>query len=270
MARLSVTILTYNEEKRIARCIESVKGLADEIIIVDSFSSDRTLEICRQYNCRITQRKFEGYGAMRQYATSLTTNNYILSIDADEIVSPLLAESIAKLKNEGFTHRVYTINRLNFFCNQPVKHCGWYPDPQIRLFDKRYANWNLMDISEGVIFRDSVNPTPVEGDLLHYPCDTAEQYHLTQQRHAMIKARVIAASSSVGVFTPWVKAYMAFVNFYLFKGGWMDGIVGRQISVEAYRSTLTAFRKARLIRRDNNNYYTSPISEDENYPLGIP
>lgn len=100
MARLSVTILTYNEEKRIARCIESVKGLADEIIIVDSFSSDRTLEICRQYNCRITQRKFEGYGAMRQYATSLTTNNYILSIDADEIVSPLLAESIAKLKTK--------------------------------------------------------------------------------------------------------------------------------------------------------------------------
>ena len=94
---------------------------------------------------------FDGFGAQRQYATSLTTHQYVLSIDADEVLSPALQESILRLKEEGFSHRVYSVARLNFYCGFPVRHCGWYPDRQIRLFDKRYANWNLRDVSEAVI-----------------------------------------------------------------------------------------------------------------------
>lgn len=263
MTRLSVTILTFNEERRIGQCLESVKDIADEIIVVDSNSTDRTVDICRRFGCRISQRKFEGYGAMRQYATSLTTNSYVLSIDADEVVSPQLARSIAKLKEQNFGHRVYSISRLNFYCNRPVKHCGWYPDRHIRLFDKRYANWNLRDISEGVIFRDSVNPQPVEGDLLHYPCLTPEDYHLTQQRHAMIRAGVIAAKENVGPLTPLIRATAAFLSSYIIKGGFLEGQSGRSISVEAFRSSLTAFSHARQIQ---TSAVTPKPSDDENTP----
>lgn len=267
MSRLSVTILTFNEEKRIAQCLEALRPIADEIIVVDSFSTDRTVEICRRYGCRITQRRFEGYGAMRQYATSLTTNNYVLSIDADEVVSPQLMQSIAELKQTGFTHRVYMLSRLNFFCDQAVKHCGWWPDRHIRLFDKRYANWNLRDISEGVIFRDSVSPEPVTGDLLHYPCRTAEQYHDTQQRHAEIRARVIATKSNVGPLTPWIKATLAFLQTYVGKAGFLDGIAGRQISMENARSTLTAYTLARRIQTKRESANTA--NNDENTPSVI-
>lgn len=248
---LSVTILTFNEERRIEACLRSVANIADEIIVVDSMSTDGTLDICRRYGCRISQRPFEGYGAMRQYATSLTSNNYVLSIDADEVVSPALESSILKLKNSGMEeHRVYCFNRLNFYCDQPVRHCGWYPDIQIRLFDKRYANWNLRDISERVIFRDSVNPTLISGDLLHYQCRTSRQYHETQQRHAKIRSHVIAAQQkSVSALDPYIRAVRTFVNYYFLKGGIFDGIAGRSISREAALLQFSAFKEARQIQK---------------------
>lgn len=250
MSKLSVTILTYNEERRIAECIESVRPIADEIIVVDSISTDRTVEICHRYGCRVSHRPFGGYGAMRQYATSLTTNDYVLSIDADEVVSEEMRRSIARLKQEGFTHRVYSVNRLNFYCGTPVRHCGWYPDPQIRLFDKRYANWNLRDISERVIFRDSVNPEPIAGDLLHYQCVTPEEYRDTQGRHAVIRSRVLAVREpGIGRFTPLLRGVSAFLDTYLRRGGWLDGYVGRNISREHFIAARQAYRLARAIQR---------------------
>ena len=125
---ISVTIITHNEADRIEACLKSVAAVADEIIVVDSFSTDFTADICRRYGCRVVSRSFEGYGQQRQYATSLTSHPYVLSIDADEVLSPALIASILKEKEQGFNHRVYSIPRLNFFCGQPVRHCGWYPD----------------------------------------------------------------------------------------------------------------------------------------------
>ena len=105
MANISATILTFNEEKRIKACIDSLRGIADEIIVVDSFSTDRTAEICRREGCEVTQRRLAGYGAQRQYATSLTSYPYVLSVDADEVISPALKNSILRVKREGFAHR---------------------------------------------------------------------------------------------------------------------------------------------------------------------
>lgn len=158
MEKISATIIALNEEKRIAACLESLRDVAEEVIVVDSGSTDATVSICHNYGCKVTLRPFDGFGAQRQYATSLTTHQHVLSIDADEVLSPALRQSIIALKETGFTHRVYSMSRLNFYCGYPVKRCGWYPDHQIRLFDKRYAAWNLRDVAEKVIFRDSVRP----------------------------------------------------------------------------------------------------------------
>lgn len=254
MAHISVTIITYNEEKRIEACLNSIKDIADEIIVVDSFSTDRTPQICRDFGCKVTQRKFSGFGAQRQFATSLTSHSYVLAIDADEVLSPALLASLKKLKADGFAHRVYSMSRLNFYCGQPVKHCGWYPDQQVRLFDKRYANWNLHGFKERVIFPDTLNPQPLDGDILHYRCSTPEEYRAVQRRHAAIESRDITSKhDSIRFYTPFIKGAEAFLGMYLVNGAILDGPEGRAISRERFRSTYMAYNMARRSRRKHSS-----------------
>lgn len=246
MSKISATIITFNEEKHIARCIESLRDIADEIIVVDSYSTDRTTDICEALDCKVTRRKMKGYGAQRQYATSLTCHNYVLSIDADEVLSPALRSSLIKLKQDGFKHRGYSFARLNFYCGTPVKHCGWYPDIQVRLFDKRYANWNLHDVAERVIFRDNVSPVKIDGDILHYRCSTEEEFRQTEQAHAALLAKsLIESGKTPGLLTPYIQGVKSFVKCYISQGGALDGIVGTAISKQRYRSTLLAWSAAR-------------------------
>lgn len=254
MKPISVTIITYNEADRIEGCLDSLEGIADEIIVVDSMSTDGTADICRRRGCKVVERRMGGYGAQRQYATSLTTHSYVLSIDADEVLSPALRASIKKLKEEGFEHRVYSFSRLNFFCGQPVRHSGWYPDVQTRLFDKRYANWNLRDVAEKVIFRDSVRPLQLDGDLLHYRCDTSAEYEATQKQQAALRGRVLAArNESIGLMRPALSAIKAFVKTYIKDGGILDGAEGRAISRESYRSTLLSYKLARRLLKERHD-----------------
>lgn len=250
MSKISATIITRNEEATIGECLRSLEGVADEIIVIDSYSTDRTAEICREAGCMVRERRFAGYGAQRQYATSLATHRYVLTIDADEVLSPSLRETLIRLKEEGFAHRVYSLSRLNFYCGEPVRRCGWYPDRQIRLFDKRYAAWDLREVHEAVTFPDSVRPFELDGDILHYRCSTAAEYALTERRHAGIRGRVIAAQTNrVGLIAPVIRGIKAFMECYIGEGGIMDGRPGRAISTERYRSTLTAYRIARRILR---------------------
>ena len=251
MEKISATILALNEEHRIAACLESLEGIAEEIIVVDSGSTDRTADICREHGCMVTMRHFDGFGAQRQYATSLTSHQHVLSIDADEVLSPALRESILALKERGFDHRVYSISRLNFYCGYPVRHCGWYPDYQIRLFDKRYAAWNLRDVAEKVIFRDSVRPELLDGDRLHYRCDTPEQYRKVVRNHAGIKARVLAAApGDIAALSPVAHGLKAFWDIFINHGGILEGSVGRDIARESYVSEYLAYRAAQKIKKE--------------------
>lgn len=248
MNHISVTILTRNEASLIGDCLESLQGIADEIIVVDSFSDDDTVKICRDHGCKVIQRQFNGYGTLRQYATSLTTHNYVLSVDADEVISSELKQSILKLKQEGFAHRVYSIRRQNFFCGIPVKRCGWHPDDNIRLFNKRYANWNLRDIKEQVIFPDSLRPEPIKGQLLHYRCTSQQELDATEDRHAGLKSHIIAANNiHISPLTPILKGIGAYLSTYLRHGGIFEGKVGRKISGRNFRSEIMAYRLARRI-----------------------
>lgn len=246
MIKISATILTYNEERRIEACLESLRDIADEIIVVDSCSTDSTLDICRRYGCKISCRPLAGFGAQRQYATSLTTHSYVLAIDADETLSPRLRESLLKFKQGEPEHRVYAVSRLNFYCGYAVKHSGWYPDIQIRLFDKRYANWNLRDVHERVIFRDSVRPQQLSGDILHNRCDRPEEYASTIARQAEIRAGVIAAgTNSIGYLTPQLRGIKAFIKTYIGQSGILDGSVGLAISRQQYIGHRRAYAEAR-------------------------
>lgn len=245
-SHISAVILALNEAGRIAAAIESLRDVADEVIVVDSLSADSTAEVARSLGCRVESRRFAGFGAQRQYATSLTSHRYVLFIDADEVLSPALRESLIELKKRPFEHRVYSMSRLNFFCDTPIKRCGWYPDRRVRLFDKRYATWNLHDINEDVIFPDTLQPFPLEGDILHYRCTSAEGYRRTLASHARIAARVLAAkNSSISPLTPHWEALKTFMKTYFSLGGIFEGAPGRKISREQYRATLLSYRLAR-------------------------
>ncbi|MCC8071172.1 MAG: glycosyltransferase family 2 protein [Bacteroidales bacterium] len=246
MAKISATILTFNESKRIEACVESLRDIADEIIVIDSYSTDDTVEICQRLGCKVRQRALGGYGAQRQYATSLATHSYVLSLDADEVLSPALRAKIMKMKQEGFQHRGYAFPRLNFYCGFAVKSCGWYPDLQVRLFDKRYANWDLRDLDERVIFRDNVQPVVIDGDILHYRCDTPEEYEETERKHAEILGHSLAKKgSSIGPLRPRLEGVKQFLKCYLGQGGIWDGMPGRAISAQRYRTTVLSYQTAR-------------------------
>lgn len=249
MNKITATILTFNEERRIEACLESLRGVVDEIIVVDSFSTDSTLDICRRFGCRISQRRMAGFGAQRQYATSLASHAYVLAIDADEALSPALRESLLELKKKGFGHRGFSMSRLNFFCGFAVKHCGWYPDRQVRLFDKRYAAWSLNDVDEQVIFRDDVVPEPLDGDLLHYRCDTLDEYLRRRLKQADIKAlRIAESGETIGPMTPYANGLKAFLETYVGRAGVLDGQVGFAISRQHYLAERHAWKAARRIR----------------------
>lgn len=250
MASLSVTILTYNEASSIVGCLESLRGVADEIIVVDSFSTDSTVEICRRYGCRVTQRRMAGFGAQRQYATSLTTYSHVLSIDADEALSPALRQSLIALKRDGFSHRGYKMARLNFFCGYAVKYCGWYPDFQVRLFDKRFASWSLSDLEERVILNDNVEPRLIEGDLLHYRCASASEFLGRCMNQAEIRAVGLASSEQpIAAWHPAVMGLRRFLEAYICRAGILDGSVGFAICRRQSIATAHAYRTARILRR---------------------
>lgn len=135
MQKLSVVIITFNEERNIVRCIQSVKEIADEIVVLDSFSNDRTVELAKSYGAVIHQQAFLGFLEQRQSAINLASFDYVLNIDADEEVSAPLRESILKEK-KNFGSDAYLINRCTNYCGQFIKHGTWYPDRKLRLFNR--------------------------------------------------------------------------------------------------------------------------------------
>lgn len=251
MQHISATIITRNEEHNIERCLDALQGVVDEIVVVDSYSTDRTVEICNRYGCRITSREFRGFGSQRQYAAGLTKYSYVLSIDADEMLDEQLRQSLIELKRGNFGHRIYAINVKTYFCGMPLAHSGFEPEHHVRLFNKRYANWNLHDVSDSVSYPESVMPVMLPGAIHHYRCSTPEEFETKENRIASLRARAIANSTeSVSVVSAWMRATSAYLRCMVCDKAWLDGRRGLSI---ARRKALTAYRSynmARSLRRE--------------------
>src|SRR6476620_7997347 len=140
MIKLSVVIITFNEERNIGRCLKSVKEVADEIVVLDSFSKDKTREICESHGARFIQHAFDGHIQQKNRAITFAAYPHILSLDADEALDETLIDSIKKIK-QNFTKDGYYLNRLTNYCGHWVRHCGWYPDRKLRLADSRKGHW---------------------------------------------------------------------------------------------------------------------------------
>ena len=165
MIKLSSVIITLNEERNIGRCLDSLKGIADEIIVVDSGSTDRTEEICRSLGVKFIHHPFEGYTEQKNFAVGHCTFDYVLSLDADEALSEELKKSISAIKSK-WNKDGYSFNRFTNYCGKWIKHCGWYPDRKLRLFKKNKGSWLGNKLHERFVLNDSGNSEFSKGDIL--------------------------------------------------------------------------------------------------------
>lgn len=222
---LSVVIITQNEERNILRCLESVKDVADQVIVVDSGSTDATESIVKDFGATFVHHDWEGYALQKNFAESLASGDFILSIDADEALSDELKLSVAKLKSDGFgQNEVYEVKRLTNFCGNWIHHCGWYPDSKIRIYSRGTSRWDGL-VHESLIFSHNPKVVPLRGDLLHYSYYSVAEF-ISRQDHYSTLAAQKERGKKVSIAKLVFKPMWKFLRDYLFRLGFLDGKSG--------------------------------------------
>jgi glycosyltransferase involved in cell wall biosynthesis len=248
--KLSVVIITFNEERNIERCLLSVQELADEILVVDSFSNDKTLEICKLFNAKVIQNPFEGHIQQKNFAMQQAQFDWILSLDADEALSDELSSSIKRIKSiEKSKVNLYEMNRLTNYCGSWVKHCGWYPDTKVRLVNRKFAKWGGVNPHDKLEGSQQEKVAFLKGDILHYSYYTKED-HLKQIEYfsKIAAGELVKQGKNVGQFTVYLKMAAQFFKSFVLKRGFLDGKTGWQISK---LSAFATYRKYSLLRTLN-------------------
>jgi (heptosyl)LPS beta-1,4-glucosyltransferase len=238
VSKLTATIITFNEARNIGRCIDSLRDVADEIIVLDSFSTDQTNEICKQKGVKIIQHEWMGFAQTKNYVNRHASFDYILSIDADEALSPELIQSILSVK-EDFSG-VYSFNRITNYCGQWIRHCGWYPDKKIRIFPNNKALWHGEFIHEKIVFPENLKEDFLKGDLFHYSYYNFDEHYQKIRKYALLSAKQMHLDCR-GFFwhKPFLSAISKFLNIYFFRLGFLEGYKGFMIArISAYGSYL--------------------------------
>lgn len=245
---LSAVIITFNEQRNIGRCLDSLAGVVDEVVVVDSFSTDDTEEICRAKGARFVQHVFEGHIEQKNWALAQAQYPHVLSLDADEALSETLRKSVLAAKADG-RHDGYSMNRLTNYCGQWIYHSGWYPDRKLRLFDRRKAGWGGTNPHDRVEMQAGSTVSHLSGDLLHYSYYSVGEHLERARRYAEIAARAMRAQDRRAtwlhlLFSPSIK----FVRNYLLKKGFLDGRAGWTICRIAALETFWKYRNLLRLR----------------------
>lgn len=248
MVKLSVVIIAFNEEKNIERCLKSVSNIADEIVVVDSGSTDKTVELSRTYNAIIVEQEFLGHIEQKNFALTHTSYDLCLSLDADEALTEELENSILQLKEQNIDCG-YTMNRLTNYCGKWIKHCGWYPDVKLRLWNKNEGKWSGTNPHDKFVMRSGIKVNHIKGDILHYSFYTVEQ-HMDQIMYftdisskALFKQGKKSNTIKI-IFSPVVK----FLRDYIWKKGFLDGYYGFIISKNSAYAKYLKYTKLRKLQ----------------------
>jgi len=247
MISISAVTVAFNEEQNIERCIRSLQNVADEIIVVDSFSTDRTKEICQALGVRFVQNKFDGYIEQKNFGLSLAQNEFVLSLDADEELSEVLRDSILEVKQNS-TADGYTMNRLNNYCGRWIKHCGWYPDRKLRMAKRESAAWGGDNPHDKLILPNGTVIKHLSGDLLHYSFQTQAEYIKQQKKFAEISAMsYFKRGKKTTAFALLLSPLFKFLKDYFFNLGFLDGADGWIICTTATHVTYLKYKKLRAL-----------------------
>jgi glycosyltransferase involved in cell wall biosynthesis len=240
--RISATIVTLNEERNIARAIGSLY-CADEVVVVDSGSTDRTREIALQLGARVIEEPWRGYAGQKNFAACCAANEWILSIDADEALTQELAAQIVELKKEGARFDGYSFPRLAQYLGRWIRHSGWYPDRKLRLYDRGKAEWVGEYVHESV--RVNGVSGELQGDLLHYTCASLSEHLKTLDRYTSLAAReLVARGKAVPLTRLAVDPAWTFFRTYALQRGFLDGRQGLAIAWMAALYTFLKYAKA--------------------------
>ncbi|MFI5164698.1 MAG: glycosyltransferase family 2 protein [Bacteroidia bacterium] len=257
MIQLSVVIITFNEEKNIARCLDSVQDIADDIVVVDSFSTDRTEEICRAKGARFVPHKFEGHIEQKNWAITQAKFPYVLSLDADEALSDELKRSILAVKN-NWTKDGYYMNRLTNYCGKWIHHCGWYPDKKLRLWDSGKGKWGGVNPHDKYEMFEGDKATGfLKGDILHYSYYTREDHDKQIEYFTTISARTLHQQrKKAGPLNLILNPAAKFIKDYFFHLGFLDGYYGFVISRVSAHATYLKYKKLMQLSGQKKNTNT--------------
>jgi len=240
--KISGAIITFNEEKNIKRCIDSLKEVCDEIVVVDSLSSDNTVSIAKELGAKVIEQKFLGHIAQKQLAVDNCSNDWILSLDADEELSKELIEELKELIKKPLSAEAYSMPRVSFHLGRWIRHGGWYPDRKTRLFNKQKAHWGGYNPHDKVIVNGETKK--LKNDIRHYVFKDLRHNIDTNNSYSSIMAEDLYKngkkfSMMLLLFKPLGK----FLETYVYKRGFLDGLPGFIIAVGAAYSMFLKYAK---------------------------
>lgn len=248
--KISATVIALNEEANLPRCLASLAGVADEIVVLDSGSTDRTADLAAAAGARVFQQPFLGYGPQKNAASDRATHDWILSLDADEALSDELRGSLLRLKTRGPSAGAYEFNRLNRYCGTDLRHSGWYPDRKIRLWRKGAARWADVSIHELVEVSPGTRVEWLAGDLLHDTIKDRAQHLATIEKFTTISAEALLRDGKAGqAWKRFVSPGVTFVRGYLLKAGFLDGAAGWHVARLSAYATWLKYEKLRRLAR---------------------
>lgn len=227
--KISVTVITRNEERHIERCLESVRGLVDEVVVVDSGSEDGTRQIALSRGAKVLEREWTNYSDQKNFAAAQAAHPWILSLDADECLSQALSRKLAQLKTNATHPAAYAFPRKTYYLGRWIKHSGWYPDYKIRLYLKEKSHWVGEYVHETLVVDGPVRI--VSADLLHYTCDAVSEHLQRLDRYTTLAAEDLLKRGKRASFWTLVGSPAgAFLKSYFLKAGFLDGVQGMIIA----------------------------------------
>jgi glycosyltransferase involved in cell wall biosynthesis len=248
--KISAVIITYNEERNIKRCLDSLSGLADEIVVVDSYSTDRTEEICRSYNTVFLKHRFNGMIEQKSWASLQASSPYILVLDADEALSDELKSSILQVK-ENWRHDGYYFSRLTNYCGKWIRHTSWYPARKLRLWDSRRGSWGGLNPHDMIKLYKGASSCILKGDILHYSYYTISG-HLKQidSFSTTLAHSYYEQGRKAGFLNITFRPFWRFLKDYILLRGFMDGFYGFVVSVNSAHEVFLKYIKLRNLYLD--------------------
>ncbi len=253
MEKLSAVIITYNEEKNIERCILSLEGIADEIVVLDSFSTDRTREICEKYKVKFLTHHFDGYIEQKNSVIIQAAYPHILSLDADEALSEMLKKSILEVK-KNWDADGYTFNRLTNYCGKWIRHCGWYPDRKLRLFDVQKGRWAGLNPHDVFVMKEGSVVKYLKGDLLHYSYYTVDEHYRQAEHFSTLSAKAkYEKGKKAPLIKVWISPVVKFLKCYLLQRGILDGSAGWRICTISAKESYLKYHKLRMLHQQKTS-----------------
>jgi len=249
---ISVVIITYNEQQNIARCLDSVLAVADDIVVVDSFSTDQTAQICQNYpQVRFVQHAFDGHIEQKNYAITQAKYPHILSLDADECLSEQLTQSILQIK-QNFNKTGYYINRLNNYCGTWIRHSDWYPDRKLRLWDSRHGQWGGTNPHDKFELQANSSTAQLKGNLLHYSFHSIEQHIEQINKFSSIAAQQLYLKGKrANAYHLLIKPCFKFFKSYVLRLGFLDGYYGYVACRNSAHGIFLRYAKLKRLNLDN-------------------